>query len=257
MLVRLTSRLSRCFSELKVRSETSVSEPAQAQSSTPIHLRPYNKSKYEVVMNKIKINSGTVLLMQDMRLLRSSLSPGRRSWKLAIILWSSSALDSQQIRSIVFTMRKERNISWKLLMKLLMFRFLKISSELRSLRYSLTTWSDSSRWSTLCATAKSGSSKTIPPLTNNWSRLLLPNSKKNTLPIKNRKGLVLHSSQSDQLILTILLNFYYLFCIRPKYYHQYEGFIWVKFITKWLMRTNYSFIALNRGNQWSSWEYLD
>lgn len=78
MLTRLT-RFSRHFlSQLQQTQGSAVIEPS-ASSSTPVHLRPYDKSKYEVPMEKIKINSGTFPTTQDTLSSRSSRSLAQRS----------------------------------------------------------------------------------------------------------------------------------------------------------------------------------
>lgn len=78
MLARLT-RLSRHFSsQLQQAQGSAVIEPSPS-SSTPVHLRPYDKSKYEIPMEKIKINSGTFPITQDTLSLRSNPSLAQRS----------------------------------------------------------------------------------------------------------------------------------------------------------------------------------
>lgn len=78
MLARLT-RFSRHFlSQLQQTQGSAVIEPS-ASSSTPVHLRPYDKTKYEVPMEKIKINSGTYPTTQDTPSWRSSRSLAPRS----------------------------------------------------------------------------------------------------------------------------------------------------------------------------------
>lgn len=61
MLGRITKRLIRVFSEVQSTQGSAVIEP-KASDAVPVHLRPYDKSKYEVVMDKIKLNSGTRLI---------------------------------------------------------------------------------------------------------------------------------------------------------------------------------------------------
>lgn len=65
MLGRITKRLVRVFSEVQSAQGSAVIEPKPTEG-TPVYLRPYDKSKYEVIMNKIKINSGTTINMQAM-----------------------------------------------------------------------------------------------------------------------------------------------------------------------------------------------
>lgn len=78
MLARLT-RFSRHFlSQLQQTQGSAVIEPS-ASASTPVHLRPYDKTKYEVPMEKIKINSGTYPTTQDTPSWRSSHSLAPRS----------------------------------------------------------------------------------------------------------------------------------------------------------------------------------
>ena len=78
MLARLT-RFSRHFlSQLQQTQGNAVIEPS-ASYSAPVHLRPYDKSKYEVPMEKIKINSGTFPITQDTLSSRSSRSLAQRS----------------------------------------------------------------------------------------------------------------------------------------------------------------------------------
>lgn len=161
-------------------------------------------------MNKIKMNSGTPWKMQDTRLLKWSPSPGRRSWRLATTLWSSSASDSPRTQSTASTMRKGRSTSWGSSMKQLTSKCFRIFSELKSSKCSSTVWWGSSRWSTWCATVRFGSSRTTPPSTRNWSKTLPLKRSRNTPLTGSQKGLVLHSYQNDEIILTILKNSYYL-----------------------------------------------
>lgn len=78
MLARLT-RFSRHFlSQLQQSQGSAVIEPSST-ASIPVHLRPYDKTKYEVPMEKIKINSGTYPTTQDTLSWRSSPSLAPRS----------------------------------------------------------------------------------------------------------------------------------------------------------------------------------
>lgn len=60
MLGRLTRGLFRSFCANKGIQESAgsaVIEPAKT-NEVPVHLRPYDKKRYEVPMEKIKLNSG-------------------------------------------------------------------------------------------------------------------------------------------------------------------------------------------------------
>lgn len=78
MLARLT-RLSRYFSSQLQQSQGSAVVEPLLSSSTPVHLRPYDKNRYEIPMEKIKINSGIFPLMQDTPSSRSNHSLAQRS----------------------------------------------------------------------------------------------------------------------------------------------------------------------------------
>jgi len=47
-------------------------------NEVPVHLRPYDKKKYEVPMEKIKLNSGTCALKQAMPSWKWSPSPAQK-----------------------------------------------------------------------------------------------------------------------------------------------------------------------------------
>ena len=58
-----------CFSEQKVSqaNPSSIADlEGKNQVEIPVHLREYNKEKYEVPLKSIKRNSGNIYLMQDM-----------------------------------------------------------------------------------------------------------------------------------------------------------------------------------------------
>lgn len=78
MLGRITKRLVRVFSEVQTTQGSAVVEPKPSET-IPVHLRPYDKSKYEVVMDKIKLNSGTRLITQAIPSWKSSPSPEPKS----------------------------------------------------------------------------------------------------------------------------------------------------------------------------------
>lgn len=74
MLTRITKGLFRGFcsgKSVQQKSGTSLVEPSKADE-VPVYLRPYDRSKYETPLQKIKLNSGTVLLSQGTPSLRSS-----------------------------------------------------------------------------------------------------------------------------------------------------------------------------------------
>jgi hypothetical protein len=78
MLVRLTNRLTRYFTQVQTTESGAVVLP-KPSNAIPIHLRPYDKSKYEVPMEKIKINSGIFIWIQGMLFLKLNLSLALRS----------------------------------------------------------------------------------------------------------------------------------------------------------------------------------
>lgn len=78
MLGRITKRLVRVFSEVQTTQGSAVIEPKPSET-IPVYLRPYDRSKYEVIMDKIKINSGTILIMQATLSWKWSLSPEPKS----------------------------------------------------------------------------------------------------------------------------------------------------------------------------------
>lgn len=68
MLGRLSRGLVRTFCANKPITQTgssAIMEPNKS-NEVPVHLRPYDKKKYEVPMEKIKLNSGTCTLKQAM-----------------------------------------------------------------------------------------------------------------------------------------------------------------------------------------------
>jgi hypothetical protein len=78
MLGRITKRLVRVFSDVQTTQGSAVIEPKPTEAA-PVHLRPYDKSKYEVIMDKIKLNSGTMINTQAMPSWRWNPSPEPRS----------------------------------------------------------------------------------------------------------------------------------------------------------------------------------
>jgi hypothetical protein len=78
MLGRITKRLVRVFSEVQTAQGSAVIEP-KPSTTTPLHLRPYDKSRYEVIMNKIKLNSGTISNTQATPFWKWSLSQEPKS----------------------------------------------------------------------------------------------------------------------------------------------------------------------------------
>jgi hypothetical protein len=68
----------RCFSQVQAAQGTSVVEP-KAGSDVPVYLKPYDKTRYEVPMEKIKLNSGTCPLTQATPSWKSSRSPAPKS----------------------------------------------------------------------------------------------------------------------------------------------------------------------------------
>lgn len=81
MLRSLTRGLTRSFCANKNIQQTgssAVMEPIKS-NEVPVHLRPYDRKKYEVPMEKIKLNSGTVLLKQDTHSWKSNLSLVQKS----------------------------------------------------------------------------------------------------------------------------------------------------------------------------------
>ena len=63
MLNRISGKIIRMFSNQVKRAEsTAVMEPAKT-NELPVHLKPYDKKKYEVIMDKIKLNSGATLII--------------------------------------------------------------------------------------------------------------------------------------------------------------------------------------------------
>lgn len=78
MLGRITKRLVRVFSEVQTAQGSAVIEPKPSEA-IPVHLRPYDKSKYEVVMDKIKLNSGSRCITQAIPSWKWSLSLGPKS----------------------------------------------------------------------------------------------------------------------------------------------------------------------------------
>ena len=74
MLTRITKGLFRGFcsgQSVQQKAGTSVIEGPKVDE-VPVYLRPYDKSKYETLLQKIKLNSGTVLLSQGTPSLRSN-----------------------------------------------------------------------------------------------------------------------------------------------------------------------------------------
>jgi hypothetical protein len=61
MLSRVTRGLLRGFCAAKEVQKTGSREVVESEKgkTVPVHLRPYDKTKYEVPMEKIKLNSGT------------------------------------------------------------------------------------------------------------------------------------------------------------------------------------------------------
>lgn len=64
MLTRIARGLTRSFCVNKPVQQSAGSSVIESQKGdeVPVYLRPYDKSKYEVPMHKIKLNSGTVQL---------------------------------------------------------------------------------------------------------------------------------------------------------------------------------------------------
>lgn len=61
MLSRLTRTIARafCTGQVQRTAGTAVTDTAK-ENTTPVHLRPYDKSKYETPLEKIKLNSGRI-----------------------------------------------------------------------------------------------------------------------------------------------------------------------------------------------------
>ena len=81
MLGRLSRGLVRSFCSNKPLQQTgssAITEPNKS-NEIPVHLRPYDKKKYEVLMDKIKLNSGNSVLRKGMHSWKSSLSHALRS----------------------------------------------------------------------------------------------------------------------------------------------------------------------------------
>ena len=81
MLGRLSRGLVRSFCSNKPLQQTgssAITEPNRS-NEIPIHLRPYDKKKYEVLMDKIKLNSGKFLLRKGTHSWKSSHSLAQRS----------------------------------------------------------------------------------------------------------------------------------------------------------------------------------
>lgn len=60
MLARITRIFARQLSteqKIQTAQPTSIVEPTKT-SEVPVYLRPYDKARYEVPMEKIKLNSG-------------------------------------------------------------------------------------------------------------------------------------------------------------------------------------------------------
>ena len=62
MLCRVVRGLTRGFCAAKEVQKTGGSSVVEGEKGqkVPVHLRPYDKSKYEVPMEKIKLNSGNI-----------------------------------------------------------------------------------------------------------------------------------------------------------------------------------------------------
>lgn len=59
MLSRITTKIVKAFCTKNIQSAQSSSiVEGSSSSEVPVHLRPYDKAKYEVIMDKIKLNSG-------------------------------------------------------------------------------------------------------------------------------------------------------------------------------------------------------
>lgn len=65
-----------CFSEQKVTSHTSASQitdfDANKEVEIPVHLKPYDREKYEVPTKSIKRNSGPAFFIQAIHWFRLS-----------------------------------------------------------------------------------------------------------------------------------------------------------------------------------------
>lgn len=61
MLNKISGRVLRTFCNQVKRAESNVVEPVK-NNEVPVHLRPYDKYKFEVPMEKIKLNSGPFLI---------------------------------------------------------------------------------------------------------------------------------------------------------------------------------------------------
>ena len=81
MLTRITRRLVGSFCANKPVQQTTGSSVMEASRSqeVPVHLRPYEKSKYEVPMEKIKMNSGIFRSTKGMLSSKLNLSQGPKS----------------------------------------------------------------------------------------------------------------------------------------------------------------------------------
>jgi len=55
---RQISKFSTSNDNIKEKEASSLTAAEQQYSQTPLHLRPYDKAKYEVPSHKIKKNSG-------------------------------------------------------------------------------------------------------------------------------------------------------------------------------------------------------
>ena len=80
MASRLTMRLLSRFCAKQVQTgEARTLVESSKEGETPVHLRPYDKSRYEVPMEKIKLNSGKAYLRKATHFWKSSPSPAPRS----------------------------------------------------------------------------------------------------------------------------------------------------------------------------------
>ena len=73
---RISRNMIRMFStQVKKAESTAIAETGK-NNELPVHLKPYDKKKYEVPMNKIKLNSGILTYIKVMHFLKYNLFQG-------------------------------------------------------------------------------------------------------------------------------------------------------------------------------------